>query len=218
MAKSASAEESGAPALYGLVLAGGDSHRMGRDKAQLRYYGDEPQVRHAVDLLGVVAEVVYVSVRSTQADAASYAPFTLVVDDGTLRGPAAGLVAAWTRFPDVAWLVLATDLPFVSAALIADLRKRRDASKLATAFRHPDGTPEPLCTVWEPAARPVLLERVGSGDSSLRRLLVDGPAKMLDAVDPGLLQSVDSEPQYEAARARIGAQALISGTVRSSKK
>jgi molybdopterin-guanine dinucleotide biosynthesis protein A len=207
-----------APTLCGLVLAGGDSHRMGRDKAQLRYHRDEPQVRHAFDLLGAVAEVVYVSVRKAQTDAGLYAPFPLLIDDGTLRGPAAGLLAAWRHSPDVAWLVLATDLPFVSAALVADLLAGRDASRLATAFRHRDGTPEPLCTIWEPAARATLLERVGAGDSSLRRLLADGPAKILDAVDPDLLQSVDSEPQYEAARAQIAARKLASATVRSGEK
>ena len=199
-----------APVLYGLVLAGGDSQRMGRDKAQLRYHGDEPQVRHAFDLLRAVAEVVHVSVRKAQADAELYAPFPLIIDDGTLRGPAVGLLAAWARSPEVAWLVLATDLPFVNAALIADLLAGRDASRLATAFRHRDGTPEPLCTIWEPAARAPLLERVGSGDRSLRRLLADGPAKLLDAADPDLLRSIDSERQYDAARAEIVGRAPAS--------
>jgi molybdopterin-guanine dinucleotide biosynthesis protein A len=211
-------EHSDAPALYGLVLAGGDSQRMGRDKAQLRYHRDEPQVRHAFDLLAAVAAGAYVSVRKAQADAGLYATFPLIIDDGTMRGPAAGLLAAWSHAPQVAWLVLATDLPFVSAALVADLLAGRDVSTLATAFRHRDGTPEPLCTIWEPAARPILLGRVGSGDSSLRRLLVDGPVKMLDASDPDLLRSVDSERQYETARAEIVARTLGSATVRSSRE
>jgi molybdenum cofactor guanylyltransferase len=211
-------EHCDAPALYALVLAGGDSRRMGRDKAQLRYHRDEPQVRHAFDLLKAVAAVAYVSVRKDQADAPLYAPFPLIIDDGTIRGPAAGLLAAWSHSPQVAWLVLAADLPFVTAALVADLLAGRDASKLATAFRHRDGTPEPLCTVWEPAARPTLLERVGAGDSSLRRVLANGPAKLIDAADPDLLQSVDSEHQYEAARAAIVARALASATVRTGRK
>lgn len=202
------------PTLYGLVLAGGDSQRMGRDKAQLRYHCDETQLRHAVELLGAVTRAVYVSVRASQAQSGLYAQVPLIVDDTELRGPAAGLLAAWGRHPEAAWLVLATDLPFVDAAVLTRLQAARDVSKLATAFRHSDGTPEPLCTIWEPAARTALLARVAVGDSSLRRLLDGEAATLLDAADPRVLRSVDSADQYEAARAEIAARTGVPRPVR----
>jgi molybdopterin-guanine dinucleotide biosynthesis protein A len=208
------------PALLGLVLAGGDSRRMGRDKAQLRYHRDEPQVGHAFELLRDVARDVYVSIRSAQAENPLFAPFAMIVDDGALRGPAAGLLAAWAHAGNVAWIVLATDLPFVDARIVGRLAAGRDAAKLATAFRHRDGTPEPLCTIWEPAARGILLERVRRGDSSLRRLLADGPTQILDldGDDPDRLQSVDSNGQYETARAQILAEMPAPAGSRSREK
>jgi hypothetical protein len=69
-----------------------------------------------------------------------------------------------------AWLALATDMPRVDAALL-ELVAARDPGRLATAFRHADGTIEPLCTIYEPAARAVLEARVGAGERSLSAML-----------------------------------------------
>ncbi|HLF09607.1 MAG TPA: NTP transferase domain-containing protein, partial [Gammaproteobacteria bacterium] len=173
----------GPPALWGLVLAGGDSRRMGRDKGQLPYRG-EPQARRALQLLNIVCARAFVSVRSDQAQLEPYALLPLIVDDGELRGPAAGLLAAWAQWPSAAWLTLATDLPLVGPALLGELIQQRAPEALATAFRHPDGTPEPLCTIWEPAARARLLGRARTGDHSLRRLLEDSAVELLDAREP----------------------------------
>ncbi|MCL4693819.1 MAG: NTP transferase domain-containing protein, partial [Candidatus Hydrogenedentes bacterium] len=51
--------------LYGLVLAGGKSTRMGQDKSALRYY-DKPQVAHCLEMLGQFCKRVYVSCRADQ--------------------------------------------------------------------------------------------------------------------------------------------------------
>jgi molybdopterin-guanine dinucleotide biosynthesis protein A len=198
----------GAP-LLGLVLAGGDSRRMGRDKAQLAYRG-EPQVRRAIEMLRDVCERAYVSVRPEQARTEAYAGLPSIVDEGEGRGPAAGLLAAWAERPDAAWLVLAADLPFVDGPLLAELVAGRDPAKLATAFRHADATPEPLCTIWEPAARALLQRRVQGGDRSLRRLLETAAVKLLDAGEPARLTSVDTEREYAAALARLEHDAAAS--------
>src|SRR5487761_1810759 len=83
--------------LYGLVLAGGRSTRMQRDKAALEYAG-RSQLERAVELITPLVERVFVSVRPDQAG-----------DPGEAEGPIAGIIAAQTRHPDAAWLVLACD-------------------------------------------------------------------------------------------------------------
>lgn len=180
-----------AASLRGLVLAGGHSRRMGRDKGALRHAG-EPLVRRAVRLLSGFCVDVRVSVRAAQAGEAPYADLPLVVDADTVAGPAAGLLAAWDEAPDIALCVLAADLPRVDAALLEQLVAARDAAALATAFTHADGTPEPLCTIWEPAARAALVEPEPGEGVSLRRVLERGPARLVAAPDPDCLESVNS--------------------------
>jgi len=191
------------PQLWGLALAGGESRRMGQDKGQLSYSG-EPQAYLTWQMLDALCPRAFLSVRAEQADVLPYSKLPLIVDEKTKCGPSAGLLAAWTQHSDVAWLVLATDMPLVEQALLLELIESRAPVRLAPAFRHPDGTPEPLCTIWEPQALPKLLDQARVGDYSLRKLLEQSAVKMLQPKDPGRLVSVNSFAEYQAMRQRMG--------------
>ncbi len=191
-----------APPLWGLVLAGGGSRRMGEDKGRLEFHG----LPHAVwteRLISEFCERTFVSVSAAQHDAEPYAGLATITDQDPNGGPAVGLLSAWRRFPDVAWLAVAVDMPFLDPATLRTLLDGRQAEVLATAFEHADGTLEPLCTVWEPAAYPVLTERVAGGDGSLRRLLEAAGIRGLEPPVPGVLVSVNSPAQYARAHREL---------------
>ena len=191
-----------APPLWGLVLAGGRSRRMGEDKGRLEFHG-LPQVVWAHRQLDEICEQTYVSVSAEQHGSEPYAGLSTITDQDSDGGPAVGLLSAWRRFPDVAWLVVAVDMPFVDQKTLRTLLDGRQADGLATAFQHADGTLEPLCTIWEPAAGPVLRERVAGGDGSLRRLLVAAGVRGLETPVGGALVSVNSPAQVERARQEL---------------
>ena len=92
--------------IFGLVLAGGKSRRMGQDKALLRREG-RSQLAHAVDLLGAVTDRVYVSARADQADEPERARYEQVVDRYRGIGPVAGILSAMDEHPGAAWLEVA---------------------------------------------------------------------------------------------------------------
>src|SRR5690348_6837084 len=93
------------PPVYGLVLTGGQSTRMKRDKATLAYHG-QSQLEWAMKLLERHVARAFVSVRPGQNDPVR-AKFEQIVDTREGLGPLAGIMAAQERYPDVAWLVLA---------------------------------------------------------------------------------------------------------------
>ncbi len=193
---------SAASPLWGLVLAGGRSSRLGEDKGRLEFHG-LPQVVWIQRCLDELCEHTYVSVSAEQQGSAPYARLPTITDQNPDGGPAVGLLSAWRRFPDVAWLTVAVDMPFVDVKTLKTLLDCRQAEVLATAFNHDDGTLEPLCTIWEPAAGPLLSERVAGGDGSLRRLLVAAGIQGLKPPTRGALVSVNSPAQVERARRNL---------------
>jgi molybdopterin-guanine dinucleotide biosynthesis protein A len=189
----------GPPPIWGLVLAGGESRRMGADKGRLEYHGSA-QARWAWRLLADVCDKAYVSVRPPQARVVPYRDLPLIVDGGEAAGPAAGLAAAWRRHEGVAWLVLAVDMPLVDRALLDVLIGGRAPRRLATVFRHPDGILEPLCAIWEPVARETLRRRLGEGRASLRGLLETAKVRALVPKAAWRLANANSEDERKALR------------------
>jgi molybdenum cofactor guanylyltransferase len=185
--------------LYGLVLSGGRSTRMQRDKAVLAYHG-RTQLEWAIDLLKPFVARSFVSVRPDQMQDPVRAQFPQIVDGHDNLGPIAGIVAAQTAHPDAAWLVLACDLPFLNAATLEHLIRSRDTARLATAFRSShDGLPEPLCAIYEPASRAAIGAYVASGRQCPRKFLIQSDVQLLDEPDPRALDNVNTPEEYGAA-------------------
>jgi molybdenum cofactor guanylyltransferase len=189
-----------APPLFGLVLAGGRSTRMGRDKATLPYGDDTPQLERAVALLKRHVAQVFVSVRADQAADPLRSRFAQIKDTHENIGPIAGLLAAQSQHPDAAWLVLACDLPLLDDLSLAHLVARRDAARSATAYRSShDGLPEPLCAIYEPRSRETLSEWVAAGKQCPRKFLGSTDTVLLDEPNPRALDNVNTPKEYGAA-------------------
>ena len=191
------------PPLYGLVLTGGRSTRMGRDKATLEY-GGQPQADRAFDLLTGVCERVFVSARADQAALPGRAGKPQIHDINDSGGPAVGILSALRAHPDAAWLVLACDLPFLTAGVLAALVADRNSARPATAFQSSgDGLPEPLCAIYEPAFLPVLEAFRAGGLKCPRKMLIKLDLPLLRLPDPGALDNVNEPAEFAKASARL---------------
>ena len=191
--------------LLGLVLAGGRSTRMRADKAALAY-GARPQLAEAFELVARHAEGAFVSVRADQAAEPLRAAYPQIVDGATGRGPIAGIIAAQASHPAAAWLVVACDLPQLDDATLAELVRRRDPHRLATAFASShDGLPEPLCAIYEPASREAILAHVAAHRDCPRKFLASHDVLLLPPRPSAALDNANT-PEDAAAvrRARAG--------------
>jgi len=187
------AEPSRLAPLYGLVLAGGRSTRLGRDKAAIQFNGESLLAR-AVREAGALSPIVRVAVRPGQISDPLRRAYELITDEGEGMGPAAGVLAAQRFAPDAAWLVLACDMPRLTPAVLRNLVARRDPGRGATAYRNAaDGLPEPLCAIYEPATLARFRAHVeAGGGASLRQWLATADALLLDDPGEGALGSVNT--------------------------
>ena len=179
-------------AVWGLVLAGGKSRRMGSDKALLKQDG-ETQLSRAVGLLAGHVERVFVSTRSDQDGDAERGRFEQVIDRYKDMGPVAGILSAMDECPDVDWLVVACDLPNIDAATLDYLLNNRSQEQPFTAFRSShDDLPEPLCAIYRAESHAVIREFVNSGLVCPRKILIRSDTLLLEQPDPRALDNVNT--------------------------
>lgn len=147
-----------------VILAGGVSRRLGRDKA-VEPFGDETLlhrvVRRASEVVGSNDVVIVVAQEGQAERAPADIPHRLVVDvlpgAGTLGGIYTGLEAARNEWA----LVVACDMPFLSAPLLrymAGLRNNVDAVVPVI-----DERPEPTHALYSRRCLPAISERLQTG-------------------------------------------------------
>jgi molybdopterin-guanine dinucleotide biosynthesis protein A len=188
--------------LYGVVLAGGSSRRMGRDKATLEYRG-RSQVALAFDLVSRHCQRTFISVRPDQTTDPARAALPQIVDGIAGIGPIAGIAAAQAAFPEAAWLVVACDLPFLGDAAIARLVAARGAHVIVAYRSEHDGLPEPLCAIYEPSTRAAILDAIGRDRRCPRKFILESGVPLLDQADPAALDNVNTPQEFASAVARL---------------
>jgi len=187
--------------LYGLILIGGSSTRMGRDKAAIQYH-NKPQAQYLFELLRSFLPHTFVSVREGQI-----CDFTnqIIEDSLDTKGPINGILSAMIAHPDKAWLVLACDLPLVSERTIRQLIQARDSGKMATAFAGESNLPEPLMAIWEPASLPYLRKNhLEEGKNCPRKFLINSDIHLIQPQDEMELFNANSPEEYQQAKEWIG--------------
>jgi molybdenum cofactor guanylyltransferase len=160
----------------GVVLAGGKSRRLGRDKATLRWPPDDPGARTLLDLTvsrlaQVCDDVLVVGDRAAEeVPAGARIVADRYPDAGSLGGICTGLEAARHERT----LVVATDMPFLDVALLRWLASQQgewDALVPVWDDRTIAGPPEPLHAVYRKSCLPVLRGRIEAGQLRIHELL-----------------------------------------------
>ena len=187
--------------LFGLLLAGGKSRRMGADKANL-VYGETglPEWKRMAGLLAGVCERVFVSIRQGQIlnIRAPDDPYTFLPDPPESKGPLTGLLTAAEDHPEVAWLMVACDLPLLDAPILQHLLTHRGKAEAIAYHSAHDGLPEPMCAIYEPAMIPRFLKAFHEDIRCPRKILINHPAsvRLIDLPDPRALDNANTPDEY----------------------
>ncbi len=155
--------------LTGVVLAGGESRRMGQDKATLVFDGQPLWRRQAEVLRAAGANPVGINRRPDQPPLRLTPGLPLWCDTIGGIGPLAGLHAALHACATDWLAVVAVDLPRLEAGWFLWLATHCAAGRGAIGV-HADGLFEPLAAIYPVAARTEVNRRVRGHDFSLQRL------------------------------------------------
>ncbi|HEY8404120.1 MAG TPA: NTP transferase domain-containing protein [Flavobacteriales bacterium] len=178
--------------LNALILTGGKSTRMGKDKAQIAHHG-VPQYQYLAEICKGLDLDTFISCREDQQEQYTASGQKVIVDALNNQGPLGGIISAFMHYPDCAWLVLASDIPLLDKDVLNELIAQRDASKNATAFisAH-DGFPEPLIAIWEPKAYMRIMEFMAMGYDCPRKVLINTSTHLISPAEPHKLTNVNT--------------------------
>lgn len=195
------------PRVAGFILAGGESSRMGRDKALLELNGVPLVVRTArlVESVATPASVV------SNVDAYRGLGLRLIGDDWPGAGPLGGIATA-LRVSPAAWnLVVACDLPYLHKTWLDYLVERAFASAADAVVPMNARGPEPLSAIYHKRSEPAIRAALEQGTRRLKdalkilRLEMIEPAEWKGFDSDGLLfKNMNSPQDYAQARTRFG--------------
>jgi len=134
-----------------IILAGGQSLRMGKDKALILYLG-KPLISYSIDLaLNFTRNIII----SSNRDEHKILGFPVVHDIYPIQAPLAGIHAGLS-FSDTEWnLVLSCDMPNVFAHVVDSLLSNLDEKAKLILPAH-DGFLEPLCGFYHKSLVPLM--------------------------------------------------------------
>lgn len=190
--------------LCGIVLCGGSSSRMGKDKGSLQYHG-KAQALYMYEMLECFYMPVYLSARTKQKylDMTDY---QVIYDKPEFAdcGPIAALLTAFITFPNASFIVIACDYPFLNTTDISKLIGMCERGTDVICYKNPEnGFKEPLIAVYENTCRQKLFEFFEAGQQSLRAFIDVTNHKALLPENALHIKSIDTVNEYEAAQKLI---------------
>jgi molybdenum cofactor guanylyltransferase len=173
----------------GVLLTGGTSSRMGRDKATLVLDGRTLAARAADVLSAVAAPCVEVGLGVSGLTSVREEP----PGSGPLAALAAGVAVVGSSAPA---LVVACDLPRLDAALLRWLRDHPYPGSVVPVWQD---QPQPLCARWSCVALEAVGALVAGGARSMRSLVSSSDVTLVSPPDSlaALLQDVDTPEQLQ---------------------
>ena len=179
--------------IIAVVMAGGRSKRMGKDKGLIEYKGKAHRYYLADMLKGMeVFDNVVISVPS-YFEVPNSSPYDYVKDVYTDLGPLGGLHSMFKSFPNKSLLIVATDMPEIKISDIDNLLNRRDKSMIATCYKNTEGFAEPLFSIWENKSFSIIEDRISNNKLSLMQILKKNPTKLISSLDEKTLININTE-------------------------
>ena len=185
-----------------LVLAGGDSRRMGRPKPWIEV-GETVLLRYVVERLAPAFSEVVVSFGEPE-QMEQLVPYRVVFDRKRAAGPLAGLEAGLLAARHEVLFVVACDMPYVTSS-VAEVAVAAARSCDAAIPRH-DGLFEPVCGAYRKTALPTIVGALDAGNHVAHDVVESMDVTWLEGLDPAQFESLNTPADLERFRVALSAQ------------
>jgi len=179
-----------AQSLFGLLLAGGESRRMGRPKANIPFEGS-PMYERGLRTLKGICERTFVSCRGNSI--AALREHDHVADIYPSNGPMTGILSALETYQGVSWMVIPVDMPrLTSEFLRRNLILNRHSGGNATVIRVGNKRAiQPLVAIYEPSSLPFMQDAFERKSYSVKEVLTRMNVHYVDLEDSEILLNLN---------------------------
>jgi molybdopterin-guanine dinucleotide biosynthesis protein A len=185
-----------------LVLAGGQSRRMGRPKPWIEV-GNSILIRYVVERLApAFAELIVSFAEPEQME--QLVPYRIVFDRKPNAGPLAGLEAGLHAAHNHVLFAVACDMPYVERST-AEIAVAAARSCDAAIPRH-DGLFEPVCGAYRKTALPAIVSALDAGNFVAHDVVGDLDVTWLEGLEPAQFESLNTPADLERFHATLSAQ------------
>ncbi|MAD28107.1 MAG: molybdenum cofactor guanylyltransferase [Woeseiaceae bacterium] len=178
--------------LWGLILTGGQSKRMGHDKALLESQG-KSQLSKTFSLLEQSLTQVFVSVREDQEKDNVRSQYPMITDAFENLGPLAGILSAMKKYPRVSWMVVACDLLNLDKETLSCLIKNFPSSSPFVAYKSEyNDLPEPLCAIYSNESVAIIEKNLADNVKCPRKILINSDTLLLTQPNKSALENFNT--------------------------
>lgn len=187
--------------MTGIVLSGGESSRMGREKAFLELDG-KPMIEHVIRALRSIADAIIIVTRSPGL----YRGFdaAVVTDVFDARGPLTGIYSGLASSHDEYNIVVACDMPFLNPRLLSYMNGLAPGYDVVAPCL--EGNLEPLHAVYRKSLLPLLEKRIQRNERQIQGMYRDirvrrVTEKEVDQFDPARRSfiNINTPKEYKEA-------------------
>ena len=166
----------------GVVLAGGRSRRLGRDKA-VEPVGGEPLISRVIGRMSEVADDIVVVVNDNER--ASQLPLpqdaAVVIDTYPDKGSLGGIFSGLSAGREDWAIVVACDMPFINVALLRHILDQTEECDAVVPIL--DGRPEPIHAAYSKVCLPAIEKKILADDLKIAGFFEDVRVKFVDQIE-----------------------------------
>ncbi len=151
--------------LTGIILSGGKSSRMGKEKG-LCWLKGKPLIEYSFDHLKNFCDSIIISSNSNEYE---YLGCQIVKDEVQDIGPAGGIYSCLRASGNDENFIVSCDMPMITGDLIQYLlSQKKDFDALIPLF---NGFPEPLCAFYRQSCIPVFKKSIDLGKYKIQDII-----------------------------------------------
>ena len=152
-----------------IILAGGKSSRMGKDKALLKF-GEKTMLENLVDFTsGIFSETLVIVNETMKIESLNLRETNVYIDLIKNQGPLGGIYTGLVYSRNVANFVFTCDMPFINECIIDKLVEFCEVDFDVICFEEPEGNYEPFPGIYSRGSRSLIKSLLDVGNNSMKR-------------------------------------------------